>query len=726
MRDTCRRFHGCEGRRLAYARRSACLSVASASAVLSGRRRGRESDAVGPAARHQGLLGHGPCCWPRCPSSRRRSISCPACSCSFGIHRRAATRTPICASRGCRPTACRADDVGYLLDNFFMVHPDHNDPPVPALPRAVREARLGGRSGRAGGASDSRSATFSICNAGRTWSGCTRWPSNSTRSWPRFATRGSIGPRAKSNGCWTSRWSCLREVIPLHEKLAERGQIELTTTPFYHPILPLLWDKRLARQAMPGRRCCRSISKAIAEDAASSRSAARSSYHEKLFGQKPRGHVALGRLGLPRRSSRRSPRPASSGSPPTKKSSPARPTAGSPATARLSPPSRNALSAVARRGERASSLQIIFRDHAMSDQIGFHYQRDARRAGRGRFHRQARSHRPGDHRRNAGHRPTLVSIILDGENCWEYYPNGGVDFLRELYRRVVAASEDQARRVSATISSDIPATDKIGHLFAGSWISHNFGIWIGHPECNRAWDLAVRDAAAFRGRRRRGQEDRTSRSSTPGKSCTSPRGATGSGGSATVTPAPRRTCSTGCSASICRTFTSRSTTRCRRSCCTRSGRRRPQPRLYTQPTSLLDVKVDGRQTYFEWLNAGRYVPRGDRGTMSSATPGRVDGLVVRFRRRAAVLAAGCTRAARSASSGPTSTSLRITFLQPQGFELLVGQAGGAGADRPALPSQRARERFGHASGGRRRSSNWPFRGGVWQSHPRIKYTGLSN
>ena len=41
-----------------------------------------------------------------------------------------------------------------------------------------------------------------------------------------------------------------------------------------------------------------------------------------------------------------------------------------------------------------------------------------------------------------------------------------------------------------------PATDKLGHLFPGSWIQHNFGIWIGHPECNRAWDAAARDPPA--------------------------------------------------------------------------------------------------------------------------------------------------------------------------------------------------------------------------------------
>jgi len=103
-------------------------------------------------------------------------------------------------------------------------------------------------------------------------------------------------------------------------------------------------------------------------------------------------------------------------------------------------------------------------------------------------HRDYREALNADSRGNAGHRPTLVSIILDGENCWEYYPNAGVDFLRGVYRRVVMHPRIKPVRVDEYLAK-WPAADKIGNLFPGSWIQHNFGIWIGHPECNRAWDL---------------------------------------------------------------------------------------------------------------------------------------------------------------------------------------------------------------------------------------------
>ena len=94
--------------------------------------------------------------------------------------------------------------------------------------------------------------------------------------------------------------------------------------------------------------------------------------------------------------------------------------------------------------EQGKSLQIVFRDHAMSDQIGFHYQRYAPEHAVDDFigKLEAIGNATGG---NAGHRPTLVSIILDGENCWEYYPNARRGFPA---RRCIAAwsqhPQDQA------------------------------------------------------------------------------------------------------------------------------------------------------------------------------------------------------------------------------------------------------------------------------------------
>ena len=87
-------------------------------------------------------------------------------------------------------------------------------------------------------------------------------------------------------------------------------------------------------------------------------------------------------------------------------------------------------------------LAIVFRDHSMSDQVGFHYQRSPGPVAAADF--LGKVHAIGDACR---HNPaTLVPVILDGENCWEYYPDGGVSFLRSLYQG--AARDPRIRPVT--------------------------------------------------------------------------------------------------------------------------------------------------------------------------------------------------------------------------------------------------------------------------------------
>jgi hypothetical protein len=82
----------------------------------------------------------------------------------------------------------------------------------------------------------------------------------------------------------------------------------------------------------------------------------------------------------------------------------------------------------------------------------------------------------------------VVSVILDGENAWEYYPDNGVGFLRALYGGLTGA--DDIRTVNFTEALDGgPPPGRLAHLRAGSWIGSSFTTWIGHPEKNKAWNL---------------------------------------------------------------------------------------------------------------------------------------------------------------------------------------------------------------------------------------------
>src|SRR5207248_8064529 len=92
---------------------------------------------------------------------------------------------------------------------------------------------------------------------------------------------------AEKNGLLDKHIDILRQILPLHKKLAATGQIELTTTPFFHPILPLLFDKKLAREALPDVKLPR-YTGGYPEDAAVHVSRA-ITLHTQLFGQAPRG-----------------------------------------------------------------------------------------------------------------------------------------------------------------------------------------------------------------------------------------------------------------------------------------------------------------------------------------------------------------------------------------------------------------------------------------------------
>jgi hypothetical protein len=83
----------------------------------------------------------------------------------------------------------------------------------------------------------------------------------------------------------------------------------------------------------------------------------------------------------------------------------------------------------------------------------------------------------------------VVSVILDGENAWEYFPKSGREFLRRLYQAISDDPQLEAVTVSEAIARHKQEDfGRLSSLVPGSWINSNFNVWIGAPEDNRSWD----------------------------------------------------------------------------------------------------------------------------------------------------------------------------------------------------------------------------------------------
>jgi alpha-amylase/alpha-mannosidase (GH57 family) len=454
----------------------------------------------------------------------------------------------------------------------------------------------------------------------------------------------------------------LRQVIPLHKKLADSGQVELTTTPFYHPILPLLWDKTSARQAMPDCLLPKHLERYPDDARRHLRQGV--AYHEKIFGKRPRGMwpsegsvsqdilEAITDVGIEWIA--------------TDEEILARSTNGW----------------VARDGQGHARhpdllyrpwnveagkkpLQIVFRDHALSDLIGFHYQRsEAHHAVQDLMGRVLAIGRAVAS--SGSNRPALVPIILDGENCWEYYRDGGVEFLRRLYKECVRNERIRPLTLSESLKES-PAVDTIGHLFSGSWISHNFAIWIGHHEDNTAWDLLHATREFLKQTEATGLVEADALEKAQ-KELDIAQGSDwfwwfgddhSSAQDAVFDQLFRRHL-----INVYRLLGTNPPNALNRPI-TRADHRL----LHSQPTGLLPVRVSGRATYFEWISAGKYISGSERGTMTLVTEGLIKRVFFGFSQSHLFIRADSARKARD--DFKTLDELRVRFQEPAQTEIRV-------------------------------------------------------
>jgi len=274
--------------------------------------------------------------------------------------------------------------------------------------------------------------------------------------------------------------AAVRDIVPLYRRLMEREQIELTTTPFFHPILPLVIDTDFTRRARPDLPL---PSRFRAPEDAEAQLQRAVEFHTATFGRAPVGlwpsegsvcpelipmlpKVGLRWLATDEGILARS------------------------LDAAQQPWQRHRdLYQPYQVGQEGQDVTILFRDREISDAFGFVYHKTTPDRAAEDVLRRLRQiiH-------DAPQEQVTIAIVLDGENPWEHYHEGGEQFLSLLYKACStdALDDSDIRTTTATISDALeaaPAAHRVSHLHSGSWINQDYKIWIGHQEDNQGWDL---------------------------------------------------------------------------------------------------------------------------------------------------------------------------------------------------------------------------------------------
>ncbi|WP_018868324.1 MULTISPECIES: glycoside hydrolase family 57 protein [unclassified Thioalkalivibrio] len=316
------------------------------------------------------------------------------------------------------------------------------------------------------------------------WLGETiRWAYPEVRGWLKTDTNFEPGMRRR---LLTLIRDEVKGILPRYRELADSGRVELSFTPYAHPIMPLMIDLASAREAMPEIELPKAPAYPDGE--------ARVRWHiergleifEKHFGFRPHGcWPSEGSL--------------------------------SEATVRLLDEYKlcwtasgqtvlaNSLAAAGETAEsntgsaeeegwlhrpyqlQGSKIELFFRDDGLSDAIGFRYADWHADDAVGDFIHHL------ENIAAVSPQGGVVSVILDGENAWEYYPENGYHFLNALYERLgkhtglnLCTFFDVCRR-----SGKSRDRGELSGLVAGSWVYGTFSTWIGDPDKNRGWDSLI-------------------------------------------------------------------------------------------------------------------------------------------------------------------------------------------------------------------------------------------
>lgn len=282
-------------------------------------------------------------------------------------------------------------------------------------------------------------------------------------------------------------YDCISSLIPRYRKLAESGQIELSMTPYGHPIIPLLNDMDNMSCAQPEAPVpqCKTYPGGVE----------RSRWHiqqgldcfDHYFGLRPEGiwlsegAISEDAIALIEEFDFKW-------------------------TASGEGVWRNSMHLGDHDPEKVHSKRalfhphildgykpkLFFRDDGLSDLIGFEYSKmnsvDAANDLVQHLENIA------DFLGESANRH-VVSIIVDGENAWEYYPHNGYYFLDHLYKTL--SNHQLVRATTFSELTEKTKTHELEKLCAGSWVYGSFSTWIGEPDKNRAWDRLVEAKLAY-------------------------------------------------------------------------------------------------------------------------------------------------------------------------------------------------------------------------------------
>lgn len=275
------------------------------------------------------------------------------------------------------------------------------------------------------------------------------------------------------------QYKVMAEIIPLYKKLIADDRIELTLTPFHHPIMPVLYDSDVVKDFSYLKKPV--LRFAYPEDCRWHLNKAKEIF-KQTFGYIPSGSwpsegsvsesvVSLyGKEGFK--------------------------WIGADEAILFKSLNTDYVSYDMIKNQRHiiyrpyefNGVDIFFRDRNFSDMLSFVYQGwdDAAFAVNDLMEHFKRTHNFA----KDIFKERVITIIMDGENAWEYYKNNGVDFLENLYRALEKSDVLESETPSGFLKKHTGR--RLERLASGSWINGDFGVWIGSKKNNNYWNILRR------------------------------------------------------------------------------------------------------------------------------------------------------------------------------------------------------------------------------------------